>query len=227
MEPRVDYINQVLPVKLPSGKMGGIKLHLKWPLKFNNEFSRALYDEATALRVLEDKEKVLAGNTEILNDGNYFLSDIKMTEDDVKQIIFDEEEQAKKNKIARLKIEEDLSSLDNKIKSCLGLDEADPKKALQYLEQMYVMKIDELMLKKRPHIVEIVRRLRNYVGNTHEWNMSDESLETFKNDAQKLREKAEAVYCKFKVSYNTFINIIHCCLDIWKRLFHQVCYGEF
>lgn len=200
VEPREDYINQVLPIKLPSGVMGGIKLHMGWPLKFKTEYERAIYDESVAIRVLEYQSKILSGDQSIVNNHELFIANIEMTPDDIKQTIYQKDIEVKKARVARLKIETDLAGLDAKIKNCLGLDKADPKEALQHLEAMSEIDFDDLMLKKHTHVVEMVRRLRKYVGNTKEWNMTEESLNEFTSWAEKVRAKAEVVYNKFKVS---------------------------
>lgn len=200
MEPRDDFPNQVLAVKLPtSDDLGGLKLHQKWPLKFANEYDRALYDETVAVRVLDAKLKVASGDQTIINDPDSFIKNINMTADTVKKVIYLKDLEMKKARIARLKTEAELTGLDAKIKSCLGLDKADPKEALGYLEAMSQIEFDEIMLKKHTHIIEMVRRLRKYVGNTEEWNMSEESLNEFSSWAEKVRAKAENVYSKFKV----------------------------
>lgn len=44
IEPRKVSKDQMLPVKLPSGKFCGVILHDEWPLTHDNEYQRALYD---------------------------------------------------------------------------------------------------------------------------------------------------------------------------------------
>lgn len=211
MEPREDYISQVLPVKLPSGVMGGIKLHTEWPLKFEFEYDRALYDESVAQRVLDEKQKIEKGNTAIINDPEQFIPNIEMSQDDVTEILYQKDIEAKKQRIDRLKIESELMSFDTKIKTCLGLDKADPKQAVTYLESICKINFDALMLIKHPHVVEMVKRLRKYVGNTKEWNLSEESLNEFHGQAAKVRAKAEQVYMKIKVKIFEISPMFTCC----------------
>lgn len=201
VEPREDYISQVLPVKMPSGIMSGIKLHVEWPLKFEFEYDRALYDKSVAERALEEKQKIDSGNTSIISNHQLFIPNIEMSPDDVTEILYQKDIEAKKSRIDRLRIESELMSFDSKIKNCLGLDKADPKLAIGYLDSIYNINFDDLMLIKHPHVIEMVRRLRKYVGNTKEWNLSDESLNEFSAQAEKVRAKAEQVYTKFKVRF--------------------------
>lgn len=180
--------------------MGGIKLHTDWPLTFEFEYDRALYDESVASRVLEEKQKIEAGNTGIISNHELFIPNIEMSSDDVTEILYQKDIEMKKSRIYRLKVESELMSFDSKIKNCLGLDKADPKQAICHLDSIYNINFDDLMLIKHPHVVEMVRRLRKYVGNTKEWNLSEESLNEFSEQAEKVRAKAEQVYTKFKVS---------------------------
>lgn len=105
----------------------------------------------------------------------------------------------KKNKLLWLKIESCLVELDALIKTSLGLDKADPGKALKHLDAMLDLTIDPLMLKKHPHVFDMVKRLRRYIGNVKEWKMNDKELDEFKVQAEEIRKKAETVYSKFKV----------------------------
>ncbi|XP_028135232.1 hepatoma-derived growth factor-related protein 2 [Diabrotica virgifera virgifera] len=198
VEPRDDSPDQILPVTLPSGTIAGIKLHLKWPVVVTNEYERAVYDETVANRVLETKQKIESGESSVGDDPDVIIPNIEKTEEEVKQILYAKKLEAKKAKIAMLNLEAELLNLDVKIKNCLGLDKADPKEAIGYLEDMYKLNFDAIILKKHLHIVEMVRRLRKYVGNTKEWKMNDETLSEFTKQAETVREMAEKVYGKFK-----------------------------
>lgn len=58
-----------------------------------------------------------------------------------------------------LRIEAQLLQLDAQIKSSLGLDRANADKCLQAMDNILILSIDPLMLKKHPHIVETVKRV--------------------------------------------------------------------
>ncbi|CAG9829129.1 unnamed protein product [Diabrotica balteata] len=198
VEPRDDSPNQILPVTTPSGNIVGIRLHIKWPVVVKNEFERAIYDETVANRVLGTKQKIESGESKIDTNVDLIILNIGKTEEEIKQILYAKKLEAKKAKIAMLNLEAELLNLDVKIKNCLGLDKADPKEAIGYLEDMYKLNFDDIVLKKHLHIVEMVRRLRKYVGNTKEWKMNDETLTEFTKQAETVREMAEKVYGKFK-----------------------------
>ncbi|KAJ3649973.1 hypothetical protein Zmor_021686 [Zophobas morio] len=198
VDQRCYFQNQVFPVLLPSGKYAGLKLHKTWPLHFENEYDCAMYDNDTASRVLLLKESVITGEVTMESDPESFLEDFDLTETEIRR---DAEMKLINNKykrVERLRSESTLVELDAKIKNCLGLNKADPKKALEFLDQMLEINMDEIMLKKHSHVVEMIRRLRKYIGNVDEWNLSPEELDVFNTDAQKLRTKADEIYKKFK-----------------------------
>lgn len=97
-------------------------------------------------------------------------------------------------------MESTLVELDAMIKTSLGLDKADPGKALNYLEQMMQLQIHPLMLKKHPHVVDMIKRLHRYIGNVKEWKLKDKELTDFQEKAEEIRKKAEVIYAQFKVS---------------------------
>ena len=157
-----------------------------------------MYDNDTASRVLLLKESVITGEVTMESDPESFLEDFDLTETEIRR---DAEMKLINNKykrVERLRSESTLVELDAKIKNCLGLNKADPKKALEFLDQMLEINMDEIMLKKHSHVVEMIRRLRKYIGNVDEWNLSPEELDVFNTDAQKLRTKADEIYKKFK-----------------------------
>ncbi|XP_008195560.1 uncharacterized protein Jasper isoform X1 [Tribolium castaneum] len=192
------FENQVFPVLLPSGKYAGLKLHKKWPLHFENEYECAIYDSDTASRVLLLKDAVTSGEITPESNPESFLDDFDLTETEIKRDAEMKLINSKYKRVERLRAESSLVELDAKIKNCLGLNKAEPKKALEFLDSLLEINMDEIMLKKHSHVVEMIRRLRKYVGNLEEWNLPPEELETFNNDAQKVRTKADEIYKKFK-----------------------------
>lgn len=55
------------------------------------------------------------------------------------------------------------------------------------------------MLIKHPIVVETMKRLRRYVGNTKNWGFTDEQKEEFDEKAEKVRSLAGSIYDSFKV----------------------------
>lgn len=92
-----------------------------------------------------------------------------------------------------------LLQYDVDIKSSLQLSAADTTKCISVLEKYKSLDVTALMLKKNPQVAETIKRLRRYVGNTKEWNFTDEERVDFNEKASKIRKLADTIYKKFKV----------------------------
>lgn len=92
-----------------------------------------------------------------------------------------------------------LLQYDVDIKSSLQLSAADTTKCISVLEKYKNLDVTALMLKKNPQVAETIKRLRRYVGNTKEWNFTDEERVDFNEKASKIRKLADIIYKKFKV----------------------------
>lgn len=92
-----------------------------------------------------------------------------------------------------------LVQCDVEIVSSLQLSGADPTRCIATLDKLKGIDFTTTMLKKNPHIVETIKRLRRYVGNTKSWNYTDEETKAFEQDAHKIRKLAEIIYKIFKV----------------------------
>lgn len=96
--------------------------------------------------------------------------------------------------------EVNLLQYDVDIKSSLQLTSADTARCISVLEKYKTLEVTALMLKKNPQVAETIKRLRRYVGNTKEWNMSDDQTAEFNEKAAKIRKLAELIYKNFKVT---------------------------
>lgn len=112
----------------------------------------------------------------------------------------------KHHNVEMIKIEHSLLECDHTIKSTLQLTSADPDKCLVLLSQLKALPVTSLMLKKNPHCVETIKRLRRYVGNTKNWKYSDEEKRLFNEKAERVRKDAIEIYNKFKVGLFIYWN---------------------
>lgn len=104
--------------------------------------------------------------------------------------------------------EVNLLQYDVDIKSSLQLSSADTSRCISVLEKYKSLEVTALMLKKNPQVAETIKRLRRYVGNTKEWNFSDEQRTAFDDKAAKIRKLAETIYKNFKVN-EPFFSLSH------------------
>ncbi|XP_066588809.1 PC4 and SFRS1-interacting protein-like isoform X4 [Prorops nasuta] len=196
-----DTTGRFLLARTFAGEYVGIKLDLDRPKSFETDKARAQWDWSTARNAMKLKAQLESG--EILPEQIKEQLDfnVHVPEEEKKILVKDSEIQQKKFKLRWLRIEEQLLELDASIKSNLGLDQANADKCLQFMDGMLSLSVDPLMLKKHPHIVETVKRLRRYIGNLADWKLSEEEVVTFKQKAEQIRQKAEHIYNKFKAMF--------------------------
>lgn len=192
--------NQALPILLPTGAYVGLKVHQKWPLKFANEYEAAIYDNDVANRLLLLKDSIVKDEITPVSDPDLFDPDFDLTELDVKKNIEMKTINNKYKRVERLRNESSLVDLEIKIKTALGVQNADLKKATELLRTMFNTKIDAVMLKKHCHLVEFVAMLKKYVGNVSDSDISINDLEVFNAELKKMQAMVDKVIKKFKVS---------------------------
>lgn len=105
---------------------------------------------------------------------------------------------AENENLELLKIEVQLLDADCRIKSSLNLSSADCDECLHAMDEILDLKLNALMLKKHPEVVDTVKKLRKYVGNLSAWKLTPEEQQTFIEGAGKVRVKADHIYNKFR-----------------------------
>ncbi|KAK7794633.1 hypothetical protein R5R35_004429 [Gryllus longicercus] len=122
-------------------------------------------------------------------------------DEEKKMMVWSEAMEKRKARLKWLKSEARMVELDALIKGHLSLSKANPEHCLGLLEDMCNLTLEPLMLKKHPHIVETIKRLRRYVGNVDAWNFTAEQKAEFSSQAGLIRNKSEFVYNKFKAMF--------------------------
>ncbi|XP_037926674.1 hepatoma-derived growth factor-related protein 2 isoform X2 [Hermetia illucens] len=181
----------------PDGKCVGVKLDKNKPDSFASDSDRISWQKSTAKAAFKLKEDIESGKTDIgsvreqldLNP-NVPIHQIERMKHDMGI------ENISQQKY--LSLERTLIDMNLKIKSTVGLTKADVDKCLELLDEYRELEITPLMLKKNPHCVETMKRLRRYVGNLKEWKISDEEKLQFLEKAEKIRQKSESIYNNFK-----------------------------
>lgn len=92
-----------------------------------------------------------------------------------------------------------LIEMNGLIKSVLNKEQADVKGCIGLLERFLLLNLTPMMLLKNPAVVETIKRLRRYVGNTEYWGYSEEEIEEFNEKAEKIRGLAQSIYHQIKV----------------------------
>ncbi|XP_011172605.1 PC4 and SFRS1-interacting protein isoform X2 [Solenopsis invicta] len=196
-----DTSNRVLLVHTFAGEYVGIKLDTDRPKSFENEQARTQWEWSTARNAMKLKLQLESGEIlpEQVKDSLDF--NVPVPEDEKRLLTKDGAVHRKTYKLRWLRIEAQLLQLDAQIKSNLGLDRANTDQCLRAMDDILALSIDPLMLKKHPHIVETVKRLRRYIGNLGAWKLSEEEGTIFKQKAEQIRQKAEHIYNKYKAMF--------------------------
>lgn len=98
-----------------------------------------------------------------------------------------------------VKEEMTLIEMNGLIKSVLNKEQADVKGCIGLLERFLLLNLTPMMLLKNPAVVETIKRLRRYVGNTEYWGYSEVEIEEFNEKAEKIRGLAQSIYHQIKV----------------------------
>uniref|UniRef100_A0A2M3ZI62 Putative transcription coactivator n=1 Tax=Anopheles braziliensis TaxID=58242 RepID=A0A2M3ZI62_9DIPT len=87
------------------------------------------------------------------------------------------------------------------IKQSVPFNGANPARCLKLLNQYQDMRITATMLKKNPYCVEIIKKLRGYIGNEEERNMDDKERIELYYLTKQIRETAEKIYDRFPAMF--------------------------
>lgn len=87
------------------------------------------------------------------------------------------------------------------LKLSIRIEAPNVDKGIELLNDYKNLEITPLMLKKNPYCVETIRKLRRYIGNVNNWEMSKAEKNDFMEKAKKVRAGAEDIYNQFKVTF--------------------------
>jgi len=196
MELDAELINDSMLVAFtPKGEEVRLKLNLNKPATFKSDKARLEWEaqvlaDGKALKKQIESGEILPKSVEKEIQEKYkdklIQIEQKMGSDD------------KKEKLDFLKTEAHVLDIDVRIKNSLSLKQADPEACLKHLDDLMAVGIQPLMLKKHPEIVDTIKKLRKYVGNTSSWNMSEKDQHIFAAQAAQIRSKSEHIYNKIK-----------------------------
>uniref|UniRef100_A0A2M3Z607 Putative lens epithelium-derived growth factor n=1 Tax=Anopheles braziliensis TaxID=58242 RepID=A0A2M3Z607_9DIPT len=87
------------------------------------------------------------------------------------------------------------------MKSTVSFTDPKAERCIELLNLLQDMQLTSTMLKKNPNCVEVIKRLRGYVGNADEWDMDEKQRVKFDFLAKQIREKAEEIYDRFPAMF--------------------------
>ncbi|XP_054737106.1 PC4 and SFRS1-interacting protein [Anastrepha obliqua] len=191
-----EVYNNLLLAFVPPAKCVGIKLDFGKPESFLNTAERTHWEEKARKEAEELKEKLEIGQIKLEAVKDRIIINpprAKIHQDAANRFTNQmiEQEDA-------LFVERDFIQMSQQLRESLGLKSADVNRCVELLKQYKDFELTQLMLLRNPDCVDIIRRLRRYVGNLKEWSLSAEEEIEFKAKAETIRNEAVLIYNYFK-----------------------------
>ncbi|XP_037949050.1 PC4 and SFRS1-interacting protein [Teleopsis dalmanni] len=194
-----NYDNVLLALILPT-KCIGIKLDYNKPESFPSVSDRLEWEAEALKEAKELKEKLEIGEIKLESVKDKVILDVPIGKLNA-EISADFTSQMVERESA-LFAERDFLTQCQKLRECLGLKRAYVDKCLELLDNFKKFQLNQLMLLRNPDCVDIIRRLRRYVGNLKQWNLSSDEEARFKTNAEIIRQDAITIYNNFKRLFN-------------------------
>ncbi|EDV93203.1 PC4 and SFRS1-interacting protein [Drosophila grimshawi] len=193
--------NDLLMVYMPTAKCLGINLNYNKPASFESPVAEQNWHEKSRKEALELKMKLESAQIDPESLPERIVIEPVRSEIPKQEAarfieeLIDQED--------ALFMERDFIQLSQQLRECLGLRRANVGRCLEILQQLKDVELNKLMLLRNPECVDIMRRLRRYVGNLDLWKMDKNDEEEFKERATIIREVSTGIYDTFKTLFNT------------------------
>ncbi|XP_022210954.1 PC4 and SFRS1-interacting protein [Drosophila obscura] len=193
--------NDLLMVYMPTAKCLGIDINYNKPERFENAAAEQSWMDRSRKEANELKLKLESGQLDPDTLPGRIIVEPSRNEipkQEAARFIAEiiEHEDA-------LFMERDFIQLSQQLRECLGLRRANVGKCLEILDQFKEVELTKLMLLRNPECVDIMRRLRRYVGNLDLWKMDYTDEVEFKEKAQIIRKVSTHIYEGFKNLFNS------------------------
>lgn len=187
-------------VYMPTAKCLGIDINYRKPASFENAAAEQAWLEKARKEAIELKLKLESGQVDAESMPERIIIEPVRNEIPKQEAVRFIEELIEQEDA--LFMERDFIQLSQQLRECLGLRRANVGRCLEILEQLKEIDLNKLMLLRNPECVDIMRRLRRYVGNLELWKMDISDELEFKEKAQIIRKVSTAIYDGFKQLFN-------------------------
>ncbi|XP_036675388.3 PC4 and SFRS1-interacting protein [Drosophila suzukii] len=192
--------NEMLMVYMPTAKCLGIDMNYNKPDIFESAAAEEAWLEKSRKEAMELKLKLESGQLEPETMPERIVVEPTRSEIPKQEALRFIEELIEHEDA--LFMERDFIQLSQQLRECLGLRRANVGKCLEILDQFKEVELTKLMLLRNPECVDIMRRLRRYVGNLELWKMDHSDEVEFKEKAQIIRKVSTGIYDGFKSLFN-------------------------
>jgi len=187
-------------VYMPTAKCLGIDINYNKPKSFENAAAEQTWLEKARMEAISLKLKLESGQIDAESMPERIVIEPVRNEIPKQEAARFIEELVEQEDA--LFMERDFIQLSQQLRECLGLRRANVGKCLEILEQLKDIELTKLMLLRNPECVDIMRRLRRYVGNLELWKMDISDELEFKEKAKIIRKVSTAIYDGFKTIFN-------------------------
>lgn len=187
-------------VYMPTAKCLGINMNYNKPDSFESPAAEQAWLEKSRKEAIELKLKLESGQVDAESMPERIIIEPARNEIPKQEAVRFIEELIEQEDA--LFMERDFIQLSQQLRECLGLRRANVGRCLEILEQLKDIELNKLMLLRNPECVDIMRRLRRYVGNLELWKMDISDELEFKEKAQIIRKVSTGIYDGFKAVFN-------------------------
>lgn len=187
-------------VYMPTAKCLGINMNYNKPESFESPAAEQAWLEKSRKEAIELKLKLESGQIDAESMPERIIIEPVRNEIPKQEAVRFIEELIEQEDA--LFMERDFIQLSQQLRECLGLRRANVGRCLEILEQLKDIELNKLMLLRNPECVDIMRRLRRYVGNLELWKMDISDELEFKEKAQIIRKVSTGIYDGFKAVFN-------------------------
>ncbi|XP_075148568.1 JIL-1 anchoring and stabilizing protein [Haematobia irritans] len=193
---KTEVLNNLLLAFVPPARCVGIKLDYLKPESFETPEEKLMWEENAQKEAEELKVKLEMGTVKVDSVMDRVVVNPQRSK------IHREAANRFTNQIMEqedaLIIERDFVLLSSQLRDCLGLKRADVDRCLGILKQYKEFQLTKMILLRNPDCVDIIRRMRRYIGNLKLWDLTEEEENEFKAKAEIIRSEAVLIYNNFK-----------------------------
>ena len=168
---KVDQADNLLLVFMPPHKCVGIKLDFEKPESFESAAKRLEWEENASKYAIELKRKLELGEVRVQDVKERLIFNPPRSKIPAEVASRFTNEMIKQEDA--LFIERDFVVLTQELRESLGLKRADVERCLEILNQLKDCEFNRMMLLRNPDCVNIMRRMRRYIGNLKAWKLNE------------------------------------------------------
>ena len=193
---QAEVCSNVLFVFLPPYKYVALNLDFGKPKSFESAAKRIEWEENASRYAIELKRKLELGEVRAKDVKKRLIFNLPLNKISFEAVNRFKIQMTKQEE--SLHIEREFWQASEQCRISLGFARADVNCCIQMLNKLKDLELSRTILLRGHDSVDIIRRLRRYIGNLPHWNLNEQEEEEFKQKAEVIRNTAIIVYDNFK-----------------------------